>query len=207
MQTVNPQNVTELSAIMRILGNLYYRHPSSQELSGLYDLIKTGKLYDSWPIEQAELFKRLEKHPLTEIAKAYDDLFNERLSLRLTPELSEKYQTLTIEQIKEIVATIDMPVTETTDYAHYGFHWLILAWIETTLYHKQSEEVEDERVEELQELMNCVFSELIEPFSLGILGKIEAYTDHDFYKVVAMITREVIVEINIILTELEQENS
>lgn len=216
MQDVEPQNMSDLSAIMRILGNLYYRHPDSPQLSSLFELIRTGKLYDSWPIEQADLFKRLENHKLVDIASAYDKLFHPqtgKISLQLDSERVTQLQTLEIEEIKGIALAVGMPVTPSTDFSHYGFHWLLLAWIETALYTEQvklaeSEEQHSEEkqalVSELRDHMIHIFEALIEPFSQGLLGKIEAYTESDFYKVLAIITREVNIEIGIIINELEE---
>jgi len=68
--------MNEFSIICRLLGSLYYRHPSDAVMAPIFALISEGKLARNWPLEQDELLARLQKSvDLPGLTADYEALF------------------------------------------------------------------------------------------------------------------------------------
>lgn len=204
--------MNELSLICRMIGNLFYRKPSDPLLAPLYESISSGRLMADWPLKQDELLKRWQGCKLAEIDSEYQRLFlnttisnttisNTAISnIQITDTFTEDEELK--EEWQNIVTTSKMPVTAETQIYHYGFIWLLLSWLEAQqsavidAQDSQPDETQSEQIGLLDELINKVFFDHLKPISKSILSNLETYTQHDFYKVLAMITRELITAID-----------
>lgn len=214
------QKINELVGLLRIIGNLYYRHPTDKQLTGLYDLILHGKLESIWPLKQTELLTRMSKAVLNDIAKEFDNLFgaeNGILSLELSTLTSKDMAFITHDELSEIITTVNMPIADANRVYQYGFLWLLLAWIESQLFElrdeldnlteQSNEALLSSKLDDYEALCEAVYLKGLLPASKALLGKIEAHTQIDFFKAFAILTREVVDEVGIALAEQDDGES
>ncbi|MFC0179454.1 hypothetical protein [Thorsellia kenyensis] len=208
------RNMNDLAAMMRIIGNLFYRNPECTVLISLYDMIFEGKIQSIWPLKHDDLFKRLEKSDKGKIILEYKKLFelhNAPVCLDIIHLIENNEKEQALEFINRVIEETAMPISQESNITHYGFLWLLLAWLET----KREEQVSEQQssgnlseqkklvLEQLSENQSLLFFDFILPLSKKILSKIETYSQNDFYKVLATITRDLVDEFEIELSNDE----
>ncbi|XBS68352.1 molecular chaperone [Acerihabitans sp. KWT182] len=168
--------MNDFSMVCRVLGTLFYRSPQDEILAPLMTLIMDGKLTEHWPLDQDDLLARLGKGVTpTALAKDYSALFD-GAAAKVQPFRSS-WLAAPESDVRAFLSESGMPLAE-TPADHFGTLLLAASWLED---HAQ----QDETIAQIR-----LFDEFLMPWSDIFLGKVEANAGSDFYRVLAMITRE-----------------
>lgn len=179
--------INDFSLLCRLFGNLFYRSPSDEILSGTFAWLKQGGLRQQWALStdsQSELaLTQVEKlaNP-TELFPAYQALFTENSSV--STALSD--YGISVEEFHAFRQARGMP--EVANLNHVALLLLTASWIEDNLDSTLAQ----------QEL----FEDFLLPCVGKFLGKVEAF-DTGFYKYLAQLTRDAL---SAMADELEEES-
>lgn len=168
--------MNDFSMVCRVLGTLFYRSPQDAMLAQLMVMIQQGKLAAQWPLEQDDLLARMRKscHPPL-LAAEFSALF-EGEQAKVAPFRSA-WLTKPDSEVRTFLQQVGVPVSA-MPADHFGALLLAASWLED---HAQADE----------SLALCqLFDDYILPWSNLFLGKVEAYASSEFYRVLAIISRE-----------------
>jgi TorA maturation chaperone TorD len=168
--------MNDFSMVCRVLGTLFYRSPQDEVLAQLMVIIQEGKLAAQWPLEQEELLTRMQKscHPPL-LAAEFSGLF-EGGQAKVTPFRSA-WLAEPESDVRAFLQHVGVPVNA-KPADHFGALLLAASWLED---HAQGDE----------SLALCqLFDEYILPWSDLFLGKVEAHASSEFYRVLAIISRQ-----------------
>jgi len=174
--------MNDFSMVCRVLGTLFYRHPQDATLAPLLALIAEGKLVAHWPLEQDDLLQRLQKScDLPVLAADYTRLFGNRTAdggpVEAVSPLRSDWVAPGAPEVIPFLQQLAMPRGE-GPADHFGALLLAGSWLED---HAQLDETAAQRQ---------LFDSYLLPWSNGFLGKVEACASGDFYRTLAIITRE-----------------
>ena len=182
--------MNDFSMVCRVLGTLFYRSPQDAILAPLMTLITEGKLVEHWPLDQDDLLARLSKSCLPGVL---DDDFSALFSgetAKVSPFRSS-WLALPESDVRAFLQQVGMPVTGlATD--HFGALLLAASWLED---HAQQDEIIAQ---------TRLFDEFLLPWSSLFLGKVEVNAATDFYRVLAMVSREALQAMREELTEASE---
>jgi len=174
--------MNDFSMVCRVLGTLFYRHPQDAMLAPLLALIAEGKLAVHWPLKQDDLLQRLQQSCDVEtLAADYTRLFIDAMAQggaapAVSPQRSA-WVAPDAPKVMPFLLQVGMPSGD-GPADHFGALLLAGSWIED---HAQLDETAAQ-----QEL----FDSYLLPWSDGFLGKVQACANGEFYRTLAIVTRE-----------------
>ncbi|WP_213990971.1 molecular chaperone [Sodalis sp. dw_96] len=179
--------MNDFSMVCRVLGTLFYRAPQDAVLAPLMVLIKEGKLVEHWPLDQDDLLARLGKSCAPEIlAGDFSALFDGDTAK--VPPFRSSWLAAPESDVRAFLGEVGMPLSgAVTD--HFGALLLAASWLED---HAQQDEIIGQ---------SRLFDEFLLSWSDIFLGKVEANAATDFYRVLAIISREALQALREELTE------
>ncbi|MDV7021363.1 MULTISPECIES: TorD/DmsD family molecular chaperone [Enterobacteriaceae] len=184
--------MNEFSIICRLLGSLYYRHPSDPVMAPIFTLIKEGKLAQNWPLEQDDLLARLQKSvDLPALTADYDALFVGE-ACRVPPYGSQWQQEKQETDVRAFLQTRGMPLGE-TPADHIGTLLLAASWLE------------DNAADDESEALETLFADYLLPWCDTFFGKVEANATTAFWRTLAQLSREAVLAMWDELTEEGEE--
>ena len=179
--------INDFSLLCRLFGNLFYRNPNDDILTGTFAWLKQGGLRQQWALstdsqsEQAlDILAKL-ANPL-ELSESYQRLFGEDGSVN-TAISNYGFSVADFHTFRQ---QRNMP--EVANLDHVALLLLTASWIEDNL---------DSTIAQ-QEL----FVQFLLPCLSKFLGKVEAF-DTGFYKALAQLTRDAL---SAMADELEEES-
>lgn len=185
--------MNEFSIICRLLGSLYYRHPSDEVMAPIFALIKEGKLVKNWPLEQDELLAHLQKSvDLPALTADYDALFVGE-GCRVPPFRSHWQEGSREADVRAFLQARGMPLGE-TPADHIGTLLLAASWLE------------DNAADDESEALDILFADYLLPWCETFFGKVEAYATSAFWRTFARLSREAVLAMWDELTEGNEEN-
>ena len=171
--------MNEFSILCRVLGSLFYRQPQDPLLVPLFTLISEGKLSANWPLEQDELFTRLQKScDMPQLAADYNALFVGD-ECAVPPYRSAWVEGAKESDVRAFLSARGMPLAD-TPADHIGTLLLAASWLE------------DKAEEDDTEALETLFGDFILPWFESFLGKVEAHATTAFWRTMAPLTREAI---------------
>lgn len=180
--------MNEFSLVCRILGTLFYRLPNDPVTEPLFQLIKSGKLKQNWPLEQDELLERLQRDVKPDALLAdYRSMFDVNGSV---PPYRSHYTGENESGCRAFLSLVGMTLTE-KPADHFGLLLLAASWIED---HSAEDEIQAQLT---------LFDEFLLPWFTQFLGKVEAHAVTPFYRTLAIITRETLIDMRDELGEIE----
>lgn len=171
--------MNEFSLVCRVLGSLLYRKPSDPHLTLLLKMLDDGELKALWPLHQDELLDKLQGHEARQenIEQDFEHLFVGDTAA-VSPYASNFIEGIDV-RYRIFLDDIGMPVTvERCD--NFGLMLLAASWIEDHLKDNATEQLE------------VLFETFVLPWGNTFLGKVEAHAKTQFYRQLAMLTREAI---------------
>lgn len=188
----NGMFMNEFSIICRLLGSLYYRHPTDPVMAPIFALISDGKLAENWPLEQDELLARLQKSvDLPALTADYDALFVGD-DCRVPPYRSQWQEEGSEADVRAFLQARGMPMSETSA-DHIGTLLLAASWLE------------DNAAEDESDALELLFADYLLPWCETFFGKVEANATTAFWRVLAQISRDAVLAMWDELTEDEEE--
>ncbi len=182
--------MNEFSIICRLLGSLYYRHPSDAVMTPIFALISEGKLTRNWPLEQDELLARLQKSvDLPGLTADYEALFMGE-ACRVPPYRSHWQEEGSEADVRAFLQARGMPLGD-APADHIGTLLLAASWLE------------DHAAEDESEALETLFAEYLLPWCETFFGKTEANATTAFWRTLAQISREAVLAM---WDELTEEN-
>lgn len=180
--------INDFSLLCRLFGNLFYRAPTDEILSGTFGWLKQGGLRQQWALstdsqsEQALDFIQKSANP-AELAASYQTLFGENGSV--STQISA--YGLSVADFQAFRQQRGMPEIANAD--HVGLLLLTASWIEDNL--------------DSTDAQQALFEQYLLPCLGKFLGKVEAF-DQGFYKALAQLTRDAL---SAMADELEEETA
>lgn len=166
--------INDFSLLCRLFGNLFYRTPTDEVLTGTFSWLKQGGLRQHWALstdsqsEQALDILAKFANP-SELASAYQNLFSENGSV----STAISHYEFSVADFRTFRQQRNMPEIANPD--HVALLLLTASWIEDNLDSTLAQ----------QEL----FEQFLLPCLSKFLGKVEAF-DTGFYKALAQLTRD-----------------
>ncbi len=179
--------MNDFSMVCRVLGTLFYRSPQDAVLAPLLTLIAEGKLVEHWPLDQDDLLARLgDSCSVPALGAEFSALFAGDAP-KVSPFRSS-WLPAPESDVQVFLQQVGMPVTgKAAD--HFGALLLAASWLED---HAGPDETLAQR---------RLFDEFLLPWSNVFLGKVEAGATTDFYRALAIISREALQALREELTE------
>ncbi|WP_413738632.1 molecular chaperone [Sodalis sp. RH21] len=193
--------MNDFSMVCRVLGTLFYRQPQDATLAPLMALIAEGKLAAHWPLEQDELLARLQQSCVPAgLAEEYARLFIGKSVIgntaingtaidgtdregaligeaaRVSP-LRSAWLPADAADVTAFLQQLGMPRGD-GPADHFGALLLAASWLED---HAQQDETAAQR---------RLFDLYLLPWSDRFLDQVEACAAGDFYRALAIISRE-----------------
>lgn len=168
--------MNDFSMVCRVLGTLFYRSAQDEMLAPLMSLIREGKLVEHWPLEQDALLARLRKSSeLQALGEDYARLFTG--DAPRVPPFRSSWLPAQETEVREFLQQVGMPSAgQPAD--HFGALLLAGSWLE------------DNAAADEVLAQSRLFDDFLLPWSDLFLGKVEAHAETDFYRSLAIITRE-----------------
>ncbi|HEY0208680.1 molecular chaperone [Acerihabitans sp.] len=168
--------MNDFSMVCRVLGTLFYRQPQDATLAPLMALIGEGKLAAHWPLEQDALLARLQQScDPTALAGQYARLFAGDEAM-VSP-LRSAWLAADAGEVGAFLQQLGMPAGD-GPADHFGALLLAGSWLED---HARLDETLAQRQ---------LFDRFLLPWSDGFLAKVEACATGDFYRALAIVSRE-----------------
>lgn len=180
--------INDFSLLCRLFGNLFYRLPTDEILSGTFGWLKQGGLRQQWALstdnqsEQALDFIEKSANP-AELAASYQTLFGEKGSV------STQISTYGLSVADFQTFRQQRGIPDVTNLDHVALLLLTASWIEDNL--------------DSTEAQQDLFEQFLLPCLGKFLGKVEAF-DQGFYKALAQLTRDAL---SAMADELEEETA
>lgn len=184
--------MNEFSIICRLLGSLYYRHPSDAVMAPVFALIHDGKLVQNWPLEQDDLLARLQKSvDMPALTADYDALFVGE-ACRVPPYRSHWQEASNEADVRAFLQACGMPQGD-TPADHIGTLLLAASWLE------------DHATKEESDALVALFADYLLPWCDTFFGKVEANATTAFWRTLAQLSREAVLAMWDELTEDDKE--
>lgn len=180
--------INDFSLLCRLFGNLFYRNPSDEILSGTFAWLKQGGLRQQWALstdsqsEQALDFIEKSANP-ADLTESYQKLFGENGSV--ATQISA--YGFSVADFQTFRQQRGMPEIANAD--HVALLLLTASWIEDNLDSTAAQQ--------------DLFEQFLLPCLSKFLGKIEAF-DTGFYKALAQLTRDAL---SAMADELEEDTT
>lgn len=168
--------MNEFSLLCRMLGNLFYRSPDDPVLVPLLNVIKAGKLAESWPLEQDQLLLGLQKdQPLADLVADYQQLFDP-ISPSVSPYANDWQTEISAQEIVMFMSARGR-VMDGADACHLGQLLLSASWLEDN----SSDDEIDAQI--------ALFENYLVTWSGAFFGKMESRANTEFYRSLARLAR------------------
>lgn len=170
--------MNEFSLLCRVLGSLFYRQPNDAILEPLWAMIHSGKLQQQWPLKQDELLKHWSNvESMQTLIDDYNQLFVEP---QLVSPFASDWHNLSEVEYRTYLTERGMTFAD-KPADHFGQLLLGASWIED---HSE----EDETAAQIM-----FFERYLLPWYDIFLTKVNENAKTQFYKALAIITREAIL--------------
>lgn len=170
--------MNEFSLLCRVLGSLFYREPNDVILEPLWSMIHSGKLQQQWPLKQDDLLKHWSvTEPMQMLTDDYNQLF---VAPQLVSPFASDWHNLSEVEYRSYLTERGMTLTD-KPADHFGQLLLGASWIE-------DKSAEDETSAQL-----LFFDYYLLPWYDNFLTKMNENAMTQFYKSLALITREAIL--------------
>lgn len=170
--------MNEFSLLCRVLGSLFYRQPDDAILEPLWSMIHSGKLQQQWPLQQDELLKNWS------VAESMLTLTDDYKQLFVDPQLVSPFASdwHNLSEVESRAYLTEQGMTLADKPAdHFGQLLLGASWIE------------DHSAEAETAAQLMFFERFILPWYDIFLTKVNENAKTQFYKTLAIITREAIL--------------
>lgn len=180
--------MNDFSLVCRVLGTLFYRQPQDALVQPLMQLIGSGKLADHWPLKQDALLARLQKSASQDALADDYQLLLTGAAPKVAPVRSAWLADHDPEEVGEFLQQRGMPAG-TGPVDHFGALLLAASWLE------------DQATEDETDAQRQLFDRFLLTWSDSFLAAVEVQAGTDFYRAVAIMCREALLEMR---TELDE---
>ena len=179
--------LNHFSLISRLFGNLFYRQPTDNILSGVFTWLQQHQLSEVWPLtEDAESQQALDalQMPidLTLLEKEYQKLLGEKGAV--TTQISA--YDISVVDFENFRQERNLPPSDNLD--HFAMLLLTASWLEDNA----------DSLSAQQDL----FEQFLLPCAAKFLTQVENQATLPFYRALALLTREILAAM---ADELEEE--
>ena len=179
--------INNFSLISRLFGNLFYRAPTDEILSGVFVWLQQKGLTQAWALDidkdsETALNSLQIKIDLGLLNQEYQKLFGENGKIATAISAYD----IDVEEFVTFRTTRNMPVVENAD--HFALLLLTASWLE-------------DNVDSLL-AQQKFFETFLLPCAAKFLTQVETYATLPFYRALASLTREMLAAM---ADELEEE--